>query len=565
MKYNRMTRRMFLQGSGKSFLAMPFLASMLPRELWAQSCGSPPVRFVMCASQWSSTPQMFSGSLVATDRRAPNVAVRSLQGLSNISDIIGSDFNNLLRKMSILRGIDNLGPRDVSGHDFSMGSTGVPTGWWYNEIDAGKCTSGNRDCHVIVNKSDFFIPPVINTSSIDVILSQSAKVYPNTIASNRRLFSLIPINWGIHDWGHETNGTWRKSPSIFDDKDNPTYDRAQANANDIRFFDSSRDLRNLFLSEFTGGSMNTTPPPATTTSDKDVVQAVFDDFKRVHNSNQISTEDKSNLSNYMDLINEVLKGLNSTKPPTSLTCENPSIGDDGVRFERWKNYVNIITAAMHCDLTRVVNLHLNSLESPPSSVSEGQVHDYHHTLGTGNANPSPEVRDYFRNQWINAGRKFAYLLSRMDSLTDSNGLKLLDNSVVYWWQQHGLAQSCDATHVDGDKGIIIAGGGGGALEMGYFIDYRHSSERWGTNYRLPGTPGIPVNVLLSTLCHTFGLTPAEYQIPGKVGFGTYTNDRYRNETGGWMWAMQQMSASYRNQILAMRTGNLPFLFKRAIC
>jgi hypothetical protein len=548
MKYNKINRRMFLQGAGKTVLSIPFLPSLLPRDAWAQACATMPVRFFMCSSQWSPSPELFIGGLTANDRRSENVNIRSLTGLSNISPVIGAEFNPYLRKMSILRGIDNYGPELVSGHEYGMGASGTPCIWHHDQGN-----EGGR--YYIPNRTDHYIPPVLNVSSIDVILSESSKVYPNGSPANRRLISLVPTddqNLSIYDWGNATNGSWKRGVT-------------RASADGVVRSMSSQDLYNLFVREFTGGSMVITPPPATSNTDRDVVQAVYDDYKSLRDSTQISKDDKLNLENYMSLINELIKNITnqSTQPTPTMSCTNPvpNQGSNNNNFGRWKNQVDIVTAAMACDLTRVANLQLNSLEVMPG-LEPAQLHNYHHSL-SGSNEPNTggsTTANFFRQQWVNAGRKFAYVLERMNSFNEG-GATLLDNSIVYWWTQHGMAQPCGTSHSDADRGIIVAGGGRGALEMGYFIDYRHVSENWTTNYRLAGRPGLPINNLLMTFLNAFAIPAAEYERPGQPGFGAYYNDEY----GRWLHGLNNMSATNRNRILNMRRESLPFLFKKAAC
>src|SRR5258708_6176580 len=51
MKYNPISRRMFLQGAGSTMLAIPFLPSMLPRSAWGQTI-VPPKRFISVVSEY---------------------------------------------------------------------------------------------------------------------------------------------------------------------------------------------------------------------------------------------------------------------------------------------------------------------------------------------------------------------------------------------------------------------------------------------------------------------------------------------------------------------------------
>src|SRR5690606_11974653 len=127
----------------------------------------------------------------------------------------------------------------------------------------------------------------------------------------------------------------------------------------------------------------------------------------------------------------------------------------------------------------------------------------------------------FENNWIGAGKNVAYLLKKMNSISEGTGGTLLDNSIVYWWGQHGLAQRQGVAHQSGDYGIMVAGGGAGSLEMGYFIDFRHQSETYSRTTGFQKNPGLPINNLLMTFLNTFKVPASEYERPGEPGFGAY--------------------------------------------
>ena len=50
MKFNLLTRRMFLQGTGGALVSIPFLTSLLPKESWAQAANNPIKRFITIRS-----------------------------------------------------------------------------------------------------------------------------------------------------------------------------------------------------------------------------------------------------------------------------------------------------------------------------------------------------------------------------------------------------------------------------------------------------------------------------------------------------------------------------------
>lgn len=554
-----MTRRMFLQGAGKTLFAIPFLPSLLPKEAWAQAaCAGYPVRFFMLGSQWSPTPALFVGGLTGNNRKSDQVTVRSLAGLSNVSPIFGSDFNGLLTKMNIIRGIDSFGPSkppgsdggEVSGHDYAQASCGAPHGW--DHSDSSSATSRGFG-------SDHELPPIVNMSSIDMILSQSAKLAPSHIPATRRLLSLAPTSdfTAYSDWGGRTNGSSLKQATT-------------ATHSGVVKLWSSQELYNFLVNAFSGGTMTPTPPPPTTNSDRDVIQAIYEDYKSVRDSAKISSADRFNLESFMAMISDTMNSLGSEPTPdpapVTLSCNKPAntFPEDNTNNGRFRNIANILVAAMACDLNRVANLQLNSIQK---NYSQTQLHSLHHEL-TGYRDPDSPVVDAvaakaaYDANWVNAGKNFAYLLNKMNSIQEGERT-LLDNSIVYWWSQHGMAQGSGHAHGDGDRGIVVAGGGGGALEVGYFIDYRHATERYSSTARFERNRmvGMPVNNLLMTFLNAFAVPASAYERPGEPGFGAYWNERHNT----WLFALNKMTSSYRDKILAMRRQSLPFLFKKPVC
>jgi hypothetical protein len=121
---------------------------------------------------------------------------------------------------------------------------------------------------------------------------------------------------------------------------------------------------------------------------------------------------------------------------------------------------------------------------------------------------------------------------------------MLDNSVVYF------GSDSIWNHRVTDMPVILAGGLGGKLRTGHFIDYRQKPLRklatTGNTYA-----GRPYNELLVTLLQGMGLGPADYQKLGRKGFGTY------DFNGCYPWH----NASYYQDFLRREPNEpLPFLW-----
>jgi len=107
--WNRKTRRQFLI-DGSSFLALPFLASLLPREAGAQAVGGEAKRFVSIFSpngQRSIDYEPRAGYAFTSfpgDIRETNL--QAAFGASRISEILDNKFNPFLNKLTLVRGLD---------------------------------------------------------------------------------------------------------------------------------------------------------------------------------------------------------------------------------------------------------------------------------------------------------------------------------------------------------------------------------------------------------------------------------------------------------------------------
>ena len=87
MKFNRSTRRMFLQGSGGALVSIPFLSSLLPHEAWAQSTGTPIKRFISVRSSYDmghNSSWLPNSSGVVSNLVQPNQVVAGVNGHHNV-------------------------------------------------------------------------------------------------------------------------------------------------------------------------------------------------------------------------------------------------------------------------------------------------------------------------------------------------------------------------------------------------------------------------------------------------------------------------------------------------
>ncbi len=211
-----------------------------------------------------------------------------------------------------------------------------------------------------------------------------------------------------------------------------------------------------------------------------VMDDVHRDYRSVIDGGKISSDDRLRLDAYTTLIAEVRTKLASPV----LTCANePTRSSDGS-----KDMTNIIAAAMACQLTNVIDFVITP-EGP-------LVHDLQHDLN----------EELYSNYTAEYGKIYAGLWTELDRLKEPDGTSVLDNSLVAWVTSNGL----DTVHGATNMPLVTAGGAGGQLRTGYFLDFG----------------GRPYNNWLITILNAFGLQAADYEkVGGQVGVGDYKNTR----------------------------------------
>lgn len=152
---------------------------------------------------------------------------------------------------------------------------------------------------------------------------------------------------------------------------------------------------------------------------------------------------------------------------------------------------DIAILALRCDLTRIVSLQysysvsgrvFNWLGYDPPENTRGALdhHDHSHDWDVTEVSAS-YLSDIDR--WY--AEQVAYLVSQLDAIEDGDAT-LLDNSVVAWGNEMGRGN-----HSLDDAPFLVAGGAGGALNMG-------------KNFDLSGS-GLKHNRLLVSLGRAMGL------------------------------------------------------------
>lgn len=177
------------------------------------------------------------------------------------------------------------------------------------------------------------------------------------------------------------------------------------------------------------------------------------------------TDDAIKVEKHLDAIRDIEDRLKLEAP----TCE-PPLDPGEMAFDNNANFpevgalqMEMLVDALACDLTRVASIQFSKATTTVTHSWLGH-NDPHHGISHGtHANKDELITEV--HTWY--AERFADFLGLLDSVPEPDGEgTLLSNSIVVWGQElstpnHGLA----------NQPFVIAGGGGGVLETGRFLQY----------------------------------------------------------------------------------------------
>jgi hypothetical protein len=242
--------------------------------------------------------------------------------------------------------------------------------------------------------------------------------------------------------------------------------------------------------------------PALQAQRKSVLDAVSDDLGALQP--RLGKDDQHKLAAHLDAVRDVEKRLYISPAPTCGSIELgrfdvndlPAIG---------KEQMDLLVLALACDLTRVVTLQWSQAVSMTRMIWLG-IADPHHTLSHYPVTDAVAQSKLVQiNRWY--ATQFAYLLQAMKAVPEGDGT-LLDNSVVLWCNELGEG----STHSRRNVPYVLAGGAGGALKTGRYLQFPATKKPWHNDLLISLCQAMDVNV------STFG-NPAYCHgpIPGLTG------------------------------------------------
>ncbi len=205
--------------------------------------------------------------------------------------------------------------------------------------------------------------------------------------------------------------------------------------------------------------------------DRALLDLVLEDAKDLRR--RLGRDDQFKLDEYLDSVRDVEKRIaffskedpRRWKPTTSLGREDwamPS-GEPGDHQEHVRLMLDLIVLAFQTDSTRISTfMFANDVSSKNFSnlidgVSGGHHQLSHHQSKKENYEPYSKI-----NRWHS--EQLAYMLDKMKNIPEGEG-SLLDNTMLLF----GSSISDGNRHDPENLPIILAGGGGGAIDSGRHI------------------------------------------------------------------------------------------------
>ena len=508
------SRRSFLKGAGGAVLAMPFLESLAPRLARGQTM-TPPRRFIVIKSfstqlikEWypafkgngyALKDSKYSGSKadgttlltqkLVSGKNYTWAPLADLQTADGISGILGPSLNPFLPKLTLIRGLDFL---LAVNHNYG--------GLLGNFSSCTAATPCDADS----------LPDV---PTIDQVMAYSPKLYPST-----------PGLRSLH-----------LAQGVTDAMSYSDLGKAGGPVQQLKTRTNPLDAFNDVFGGFTAGGGSGTGSDR----DKLLVDRVYQDYTKLKTNSRLSAGDKQLVDQYITLVAE-LQAKMSVKP--MMTCTPPAApgsmaNNTGLNVSditsKWKLFLDLVTAAIMCDRTRIITIGVHKALGPgPDSSDPTLVGLYHSEDASGgtwhglahdwsNANSRRILKGV--NQWV-ASEIFAKLLGKLD-VPEMNGTTYLDNSLVYWGNELGF------NHIAYSVPCLLAGSAGGFIKTGRYLDYidwdgkAYFSQEDGNVIK-----GIPHNQFLVTALQAMGLAPADYERDGKPGYGSTSVGSRTNDT-----------------------------------
>ena len=447
MSSHRWSRRRFLRGVGGAMMALPFLESLGWRRGVRADVRQRPIYSVFMR-QANGVAQEFKSDLYDEPERFWPRELGALTKetmLGRDSDRATSELADFADRLLMIKGCDHPFPRVLCGHAGAgaMCLTGAPfVGLFGNEVlakgisidtrIAQELTPGLEPLTLMSGRTDGFLGPVLSYRA--------------------------PLQ--------------RRAPQI-----NPY---------------------NVYLDLFFGGGeLSQTALDELTLQRKSVNDLVRDELQDLMRQD-LGVQDRMRLERHLDSVRDLEIDLACTEIAPDLFEVLESVQDS---YDANNNlelvarlHMRLLALAFACDLRRTATLQIGSGQDGTRFLIDGVLQpSWHHISHRKSSDDVMDDVPAIENAaWLHHeidrihARLFKFLLEQLDGQETIAGSNLLDDSVALWTNDLGTGHDHGHTRLP----HVVAGGAGGFLRQGLFID---------------AGGGVPNTHFLSTLLNAVGL------------------------------------------------------------
>ena len=405
--FKRISRRTLIRGAGGVAIGLPFLEAMRPR--YARAAGANPKRLIT----WYSANGQMPAYWYPTGTETNFTLNTAHQPLLPYKD-----------KLIIFNGVKNDAGNDpvYGGHQGSFSS--------------------------MLSGSPFLDPGSFNTmrpstASLDQLVSDKIG---GTTKIKLLPTGVVPAGSGNGN-ALQAIGSWRGEKELVPPITQPS-----------AVFDY------MFMNGAPGGMpQNTMAADNLRKRRKSILDMVAGRFAAL--KVRVGTDDKARLDEHMTSIREVENQVLAVDPQVS--CMVPTRPADNFNVANsnipaWgKVNLDMMVLGLACDVTRVANFFWFAMGSGGVTFSWLGHTNTHHNLAHASAlKEMTEINTWFSTQ-------LAYVMSSLDKYTDVGGGSMLDNTLILWWNELGNGSA----HISSPAPYVLAGGAGGDLKMGRYLDY----------------------------------------------------------------------------------------------
>ena len=220
---------------------------------------------------------------------------------------------------------------------------------------------------------------------------------------------------------------------------------------------------------------------------------------------RLGETERAKLELHLDALREVEQRIQAASAPTTTggACAPATFNREGFTvpegfngypaiFNREENFelvgklqMDLAVQALACDVTRVVSIQWSHPVSPTAMAFTGSTQRHHDASHYGNQDSSTAA-NFVLLQAYYTGR-LAYLINELAKRPDGDGT-LLDSTLIMLFSELGDSN----IHGHDDMPFILAGGAGGALKGGRFLNYPKEAHSK-LLVSVANAMGVPIN------------------------------------------------------------------------